>query len=75
MKVIAQSTAAMYITGASTVTANAASYFEKYQSMFTVTVSVVTGLFFAMSVMVNIYFRYKADKRADELHNKAMEDD
>lgn len=75
MKIIAHSTAAMYVTGASTVTSNVASWLDEYQSMFTVGVSIVTCVLFGVSVMVNIYFRYKSDKRAQELHSKEMEND
>lgn len=68
-----KSTAAMYVFGASTITSNAASYFDEYQSMFTVVVSIVTCAGFIASVAVNLYFKYKTDKRAQEAHNKAME--
>lgn len=68
-----KSTAAMYVFGASTITSNAASYFDEYQSMFTVVVSMLTCAGFIASVVVNLHFKRKSDKRAEELHNKAME--
>jgi len=63
----------MYITGASTATSNLASYLDEYQSVFTVGVSIVTCVGFSASVLWNIYIKYKADKRAEEVHNKEME--
>jgi len=68
-----KSTAAMYVLGASTATSNAASYFDQYQSTFTVAVSIITCIGFIASIAVNLYFKYKSDKRAEEVHNKAME--
>jgi len=65
----------MYVTGASTVTSNLASYFDEYQSMFTVGVSMVTCAGFIASVLWNMRIKYKADRRAEEAHNKAMEPD
>lgn len=63
----------MYVTGASTLTSNFVSYLEKYQSEITVAVSMVTCAAFTVSVVWSIYIKYKADKRAEEAHNKAME--
>lgn len=68
-----KATAGIYIFGASAVTSNIASYFDEYQSTFTVAVSIVTCLGLIASVSLNIYFKWKADRRAEETHNKAME--
>ncbi len=59
--------------GASTVTSNVASYFNEYQSTFTVGVSIVTCVGFIASIVFGIYLKLKADKRAQEAHDKAME--
>ena len=72
MSHITTSTSAMYVLGASTITSNVASYFDQYQSMFTVGVSVVTCIGFIVSMIWSIYLKGKADKRADELHRREM---
>ena len=65
----------LYASGASTVTSNAASYFQEYQSMFTVGVSVVTCVGFVVLSGFNLYFKIKANQREIEKHNLAMEKD
>jgi len=62
----------MYVTGAGAATSNVLSHIDEYQSEITVAVSIVTCIFFAASVIWNIRIKYKADKRAQEVHNKEM---
>lgn len=64
----------IYITGASTATSNLASYFDQYQSIFTVGVSIVTCLGFIASLVWNGYLKYNEQKETLR-HNKAMEPD
>ena len=73
MTVITKSTVAIYVTGASTLTSNVASYFDQYQSTFTVVVSVATCAGFIASIFVNMYFRWRKDQREAERHNKEMD--
>ena len=56
-------------TGAATVTSNVASYFDEYQSMFTVGISFVTCIGFIASIGWNMWLKWderKYKRRKDE---------
>lgn len=59
-------------TGAATVTSNAASYFDEYQSMFTVGISAVTCLGFIISIAWGMWIKWD-DRRYRRRRDKEIE--
>ena len=60
--------------GASVATSNIASYFDQYQSVFTVGVSVITCAGFIMGIIWGMWIKWAAHKEIVR-HNKRMERD
>lgn len=60
-------------TGAATVTSNIASYFDEYQSMFTVGISAITCFGLITSIAWGMWIR-RSELKETKRHNKAVED-
>lgn len=59
-------------TGAATVTSNLASYFDLYQSMFTVGISAITCTGFVISIGWGMWIKW-ADHKETKRHHKEIE--
>ena len=57
-------------TGAATVTSNVASYFDEYQSVFTVGISALTCLGFTISLAWGMWIKWDKRKRQIEEKNR-----
>lgn len=60
-------------TGTATVTSNMASYFDEYQSMFTVGISAISCLGFIISIVWGMWIKWD-DRKYKRFHDRDTED-